>query len=71
MTEAHFICLPELSERTGLPQAWLRRAADAGEIPSLRVGRRRMFLLKDVLGVIASGTTKRSGTPTGGRRVQP
>jgi excisionase family DNA binding protein len=38
-----FISLPALADLTGLPESWLRRAADSGEIPFLRIGRRRMF----------------------------
>jgi excisionase family DNA binding protein len=37
------ISLAELSDLTGLPMAWLRREADEGRLPYLRVGRRRMF----------------------------
>jgi hypothetical protein len=45
-TDAHrsisLVGLPELSERLGIPLAWLRREADAGRIPTLRAGRRRL-----------------------------
>lgn len=40
---ATYIQIHDLSRRTGLPVAWLRREAEAGYIPSLRVGRRLMF----------------------------
>lgn len=43
MHEAKLLSLNELAERTGLPAAWLRREADEGRLPCLRVGRRRMF----------------------------
>lgn len=33
----------ELAERTGLPVAWLKREADEGRLPCIRVGRRRFF----------------------------
>lgn len=33
----------ELAERTGLPVAWLKREADEGRLPCIRVGRRRYF----------------------------
>ncbi len=48
MNETH-VCLLELSDRLGLPAAWLRREADARRIPCLRVGRRRMFNVPSVL----------------------
>lgn len=48
MSDKH-ISLLELSERTGLPAAWLKREADARRIPCLLVGRRRMFCVAAVL----------------------
>jgi hypothetical protein len=51
--EQLFIRLPELSERLGLPEDWLRERADRGEIPSLRVGRSRMFCPEIVFNVLA------------------
>jgi hypothetical protein len=47
----------DLSERTGLPLAWLRREADAGRLPCLRVGRRRMFDLAAVMNELAKRQT--------------
>ena len=38
-----FCTLDELAHQTGLPRAWLRRESDAGRIPCVKVGRRRMF----------------------------
>ena len=35
--------LNQLSRRTGLPAAWLKREAEAGSLPCLRVGRRFLF----------------------------
>jgi excisionase family DNA binding protein len=32
-----------LSERLRLPAKWLKQQADAGEIPCLKVGRKRLF----------------------------
>lgn len=37
------LSLHELSERTGLPVAWLKREADAGRLPCVRAGRRMFF----------------------------
>ena len=47
------IRLAELSDRTGLPIAWLRREADAGCLPCIRAGRVRMFDLVAVLKALA------------------
>lgn len=44
----------ELADRTGLPVAWLRREADAGRVPCMRVGRRRMFSLTAVQDALAA-----------------
>ena len=35
--------LNQLSRRTSLPAAWLKKEADAGNLPCLRVGRRYLF----------------------------
>ena len=43
------ISLGDLSDRTGLPMAWLKREADAGRLPCIRAGRWRMFDLDAVL----------------------
>lgn len=40
---ARLLTLNQLAERTGLPAAWLKREADAGRLPCIRAGRRRMF----------------------------
>ena len=46
---AKLITVDRLSEHTGLPAAWLKREADAGRLPCIRAGRRRMFDLAAVL----------------------
>jgi hypothetical protein len=38
-----FLPLSEMAEVAGVPVAWLRGQADAGKIPSLVVGSRRLF----------------------------
>lgn len=38
-----YISLKELARQTGLPNAWLRREADAGRLPCIKAGRVRMF----------------------------
>ncbi len=51
--DAKLLSLNELAERTGLPAAWLKREADAGRLPCIRAGRRRMFDLGAVLSALA------------------
>jgi len=47
------LSLKELSIHTRLPLAWIRREADAGRLPCIRAGRRRVFDLEQVLVVLA------------------
>lgn len=57
----HYIGLMELCDRTGLAEGFLRRLADAGELPMLKVGRRRMFdpeIVQDVLAARAANEAK-------------
>ena len=42
-TEPRYIRIDQAAARLGVPTAWLKREADAGRLPCLRVGRRRMF----------------------------
>jgi excisionase family DNA binding protein len=42
------IPLAEMAVRCGVPDAWLRREAEAKRIPSLRVGRRLLFNVEAV-----------------------
>ena len=60
--DAKLLTLNQLSERTGLPAAWLRREADAGRLLCIRAGRLRMFDLAAVLKALAerqeSGVTQ-------------
>jgi excisionase family DNA binding protein len=44
-----FITVEDLAAVTGLPRAWLRAEADAGRLPCVRAGRRRMFDLDAVV----------------------
>ena len=50
---AKLLTLDQLSDCTGLPAAWLKREADAGRLPCIRAGRRRMFDLAAVLKALA------------------
>lgn len=50
-----------LAEQTGLPMRWLVREADAGRLPCLRVGRRRMFSLEAVRSALAERMARRAG----------
>ena len=48
MNDRTFIPLHILSQRLGLPAAWLKAEAEAGRIPSLRTARRLMFNAEEV-----------------------
>lgn len=56
--DTKLLTLDELSDRTGLPAAWLRREADAGRLPCICAGRRRMFDLAAVLSALAERQSK-------------
>jgi len=43
MNDKIFIPLHRLSQRLGLPSAWLKGEAEAGRVPCLRAGRRLLF----------------------------
>lgn len=61
-----FLTLHELSDRTGLPTAWLLREADAGRLPCIRAGLRRMFdpdAVRKSLAVNDSGTGPKPNQP--------
>ena len=47
------LSLHELGKITRLPVSWIRREADAGKLPCIRAGRRRVFDLEQVLLVLA------------------
>ena len=49
-----FVSTEELADRTGLSSAWIKREAAAGRLPSLRIGRRRMFEYAVVCEAIAA-----------------
>jgi hypothetical protein len=55
---SRYIDLSALARTLGLSATWLKREADAGRIPCLRAGRRRMFDLAAVLKVLAERQTK-------------
>ena len=42
-TQPRYIPLGQMAHLLGVPTAWLKREADAGRLPCLRVGRRRLF----------------------------
>lgn len=59
MEHDELLSLRRLAASLKLPLAWLRAEADAGRIPCLRAGRRRLFHLDSVHRVLvqrASGT---------------
>ena len=56
-----FVPLTTLAYRTGLSTSWLRAEAEAGRIPSLKVGRRLMFNIATVEAALlerANGNTE-------------
>lgn len=59
--------LGELSERMNIPMAWLRREADAGRIPCLRAGRRRLFNPEAVERALAEKAAQGAECREGGR----
>ncbi len=54
MDATKLLTLNELAEHTGLPAAWLKREADAGRLPCIRAGRRRMFDLVAVMSALTA-----------------
>jgi hypothetical protein len=46
---AKLCTLYKLASLTGLPVNWLKRETDAGRLPCLRAGKRRMFDLAAVM----------------------
>lgn len=56
--DTKYIRLQDVARATRLPAAWLRREADAGRLPCIRAGRRRMFDLAAVLKALAQRQTK-------------
>ena len=51
--EHDVVSIHELATELRLPHDWLRREADAGRIPCLRVGRRRLFNISAVRKALA------------------
>ncbi len=64
--DAKLLTLGQLSDRIGLPAAWLRREADAGRLPCIRAGRRRMFNLRAVAKALAERQAAPAAPELGG-----
>jgi hypothetical protein len=47
-TRQYFVSALRLAGELGLPLAWVKTEADAGRIPCLRAGRRRLFNVEAV-----------------------
>jgi len=58
-----FISLHELARHTGLPRTWLRLQAEDNRIPCLRVGRRWMFIKKNVDIILRKNFKLKEPTP--------
>ena len=56
--DTKYLRLEELSKVIRLPAAWIRREADAGHLPCIRAGRRRVFDLAAVLKALANRQNK-------------
>ena len=73
MDNAGFIPLEPLASKLGLPQYWLKAEADAGRIPCLKIGRRRLFnadavrlaLLDRITVPIPKASQQKRGVPCG------
>ena len=53
MNAAPYIPLDALAATLKLPRPWLRKEADAGRIPHLKIGRRRLFQVQQVQEALA------------------
>jgi hypothetical protein len=53
-----FVSICELADSTGLPVLWLKREAESGRIPSIRVERRRFFDKAAVLKALTNKTSQ-------------
>jgi hypothetical protein len=57
-TRRAFISAVELAGELGLPLVWLKSEAKAGRIPSLQVGRRRLFNAEAVRRALSERTSR-------------
>jgi hypothetical protein len=55
--DAKLLPLNKLADSLGLPAAWLEREADAGRLPCIRAGKRRMFDPEAVLRALGERAT--------------
>ncbi len=53
MDAKEYISLARLTRLTGLPKPWLKAEAEAGRIPSLGIGQRRLFNFDAVMKALA------------------
>lgn len=58
MATPRHVSLAVLADQTGVPLHWLRREADAGRLPCLIIGRRRLFNVEAVLKSLARRQAK-------------
>lgn len=69
MQTNRFVSLDEIARTLNLPAQWLKAEADAGRIPCLRAGRRRLFNLEAVERSLANrAAAPDAGRPNGGVR---
>lgn len=62
--------LDEAAELTGLPRTWLKREAEAGRIPSRKVGHYRKFSYPDLEAIVAASEVKPTSGPMAQRRLR-
>ncbi len=55
-TQREYISTSELSRKTGLPTAWLKRQGELGELPAIHAGRRLMFHAQRTAEALANRT---------------
>jgi excisionase family DNA binding protein len=62
-TDQHLARLDELARTLGVSRRWLRLETDAGRIPYLRAGRRRLYRIEAVQQVLAERASTSRGSP--------
>lgn len=65
------LSLPDLARRFGLPLDWVREQVDAGKLPALRIGKRRILMnpaaVKAALALMAEEFPAPSTPAVGGK----
>ncbi len=64
--DARYTTIEHAAARLGVPVAWLRREAEAGTVPSLRVGRRLLFDVEAVAEALRERAAERQAPGSAG-----